>query len=453
MFRFRALKSVNVFPVTLSALMAFTGCTVHPPGEGDERHAARIAGKPFEVRFEQRVIPPLPADPVQEDLVRIALLSNADLEKKYWEWRSAIEQIPQDGTQATNLVLSANLGFTRGSTGLDRTTLSAGNDPMADIILPPKLSAAARWALENARAAGLRYRKAQFEVRNKVLTAYYDYALTAELIRLEQANGQLLKTTSMVVEARNRAGAAGQQDLLKASNELDLSGNDIAAMQAQLPAQRAALNSLLGRESDAPIPVPVELPPTQPMASTDAELLARAAKQNPELSALAMEIAGKKEGIALAKLQYLPDFSVSAATDLKGIGQSLLGMITVPYLRHEAIDAAVAQSQANLRAAEAMRRQMGNDLNAQVIMDITALRDADRQLQLFDRTILPRTRQIVTVARSAYESGHATLLDLLDSQRSLISIQRLVANLRITREKKLADLEAITADELQRSTK
>ena len=100
---------------------------------------------------------------------RYALLTNADLEQKYWEWRSAIEQIPQDGTQATNLALSANLGVTRGRTGSDRTTLSAGNDPMADIVLPPKLSAAARRALENARAAGLRFRKAQFDLRNKVL--------------------------------------------------------------------------------------------------------------------------------------------------------------------------------------------------------------------------------------------------------------------------------------------
>ena len=55
---------------------------------------------------------------------------------------------------------------------------------------------------------------------------------------------------------------------------------------------------------------------------------------------------------------------------------------------------------------------------------------------------------MVTVARSAYESGHATLLDLLDGQRSLISIQRLVANLRIVRAKRLADLEAVVGREL-----
>ena len=112
---------------------------------------------------------------------------------------------------------------------------------------------------------------------------------------------------------------------------------------------------------------------------------------------------------------------------------------------HEAIDAAISQAEANLRAVEAMHRQTRNDLAAQVILDICTIRDADRQLELFEQTILPRARQVVAITRPAYESGHASLLDVLDGDRSLISIQRLMANVRVAREKRLTDLEAITA--------
>jgi outer membrane protein TolC len=429
-------------------LLLLTGCTIHPPGERAERDAADRAGKPFVGQPEARIVPPLPADPTPEQLVDYALQTNADLEQQYWQWKSALEQVPQDGTQPTNLALSANLSISRGRTGADQTTLSAGNDPMADIVLPPKLSAAAKRSLETARAAGLRFRKAQFELRSKVLSAWYDYALTSELIRLEQANGQLLKTTAMVVEARNRAGSAGLQDVLKASNELDMSGNDIASMQAMLPTQRAALNALLNRPADAPLPVPTALPPPLPLHSTDAQLLTWAGERNPELAALARDIASREHSVTLARLQSLPDFSISAGTDLQGITQGLLGMVTVPALRREAIDAAIAQAQANLRIAEAMRRQSQNDLASQVISDLATIRDADRQLQLFEKTILPRAEQAVTVARSAYESGHATFIDLLDSQRSLISIRRLIVNLRATRAKRLAELDALTARRL-----
>lgn len=431
--------------IAFASLVTAAGCTVHPAGESAERNAAIEAGKPFERRIENRDLPPLPEHPTAGDLVRHALLANAELEQHYWEWRSAIEQIAQDGTEATNLALTANVGFLKGSPGWDRTTLSAGNDPMADIVLPPKLSAAARRALQNARAAGLRFRKAQFDLRNKVLVAYYDYALNAELIRLEQSNAELLKTTAMVTEARNRAGAAGQQDVLKARTEVDISANDLAALQAQLPAERAMLNALLSRPIGAALPAPIEFPKTSEVGFSDKALLAMAANQNPELAALAHETTGREEGIVLARLQNLPDISISASTDLKGLAQSLIGSLTAPWLRHEAIDAAVAQAQANLRATDAMRRQLGNDLSARIVFDIATLRDASRQLELLDHTILPRARQTVGIARSAYESGRSSLLDVLDGQRSLISIQRLISNLRATRAKRLADLESITA--------
>jgi len=268
------------------------------------------------------------------------------------------------------------------------------------------------------------------------------------LIRLEQSNQQLLRTIAMVVEARNRAGSSGQQEVLKASNEVDVSRNDIANMESQLPSQRAAINALLSRPADAPLPLPAELPALRPLIYGDGELVELAAKQNPELSALADEIRGRGEGIRLARLQYVPDFNLSIGTDLMGVTQSLLGQATIPILRYEALNASIAQAEANLRASEAMRRQAGNDLTAQVVADITIIRDTGRQLDLFDHTILPRAHQVVNVGRSAYETSHASLLDLLDDQRSLIAIERLVANLRITREKHLAELESITTGDL-----
>jgi outer membrane protein TolC len=433
----------------LAPPLIIAGCTVHPPGEAQERRAAFDAGKAFEKPVEERDILPLPDDPTLDDLVNHALLVNPDLEQKYWEWRSAIEQIPQDGTQPTNLVLSAGVPIERGSTSFKRTTLTLANDPMADILWPDKRTVAARRALEMAKAAGERFRKARHDLRARFLNAWYDYALAAELIRLEQENAQLLQTTATITEARNRAGGAGQQDLLKANNELDLSRNQIANMLAQLPAQRATLNALLNRPPAASLPVATTPPAAQALALTDDQLLDRAARQNPQLAALAQEIRGKQEGLTLARLQYYPDFSLSAGTDLGGITQQLTGMITMPLLRHQAIDAAIRQAHANLRAADAMRRQAANDLAALVIFDLVTLRDADRQLDLFEHTILPRARQVVTVTRAAYEAGRSPLLDLLDSQRSLLSIRRLVNELRITRAKRLADLESITATELR----
>lgn len=167
MFRFsRVIRSGIVTLVT-----AMAGCTVHPPGEADERVAASRMGKPFEKRFEVREIPTLAENPTPDQIVEHALLTNADLEEHFWIWRAAIEQIPQDGTQTTTLNISAGTTLTRGRASWGASTVALSNDPMTDIKWPGKLDAAAKQALENARAAGKRFVKARFELRNKVLHA------------------------------------------------------------------------------------------------------------------------------------------------------------------------------------------------------------------------------------------------------------------------------------------
>jgi outer membrane protein TolC len=428
--------------IILLALAA--GCTIHPPGERQERDAALQAGK----RFENRQTPPLPDNPTPGQLVQYAMLSNAELEQRYWEWRSAIEQVPQDATQSTTLNLAAGTTLTNGKTNWASSTLALSNDPMSNIKWPGKLDAAAKQSLENARAAGQRFIKAKYDLQGKVLAAYDDYALTAELIRLEQDNQQLLKTTATVTQAQSRAGGAGQQDVLRAQNEADMSGNEIANMQSQLPARRAIINALLNRPPDAPLPAPTNLLSASSIPYSDSELLDLAAKQNPELTALADEIRGRAEGIRLAKLQYVPDFNLSAGTDLTGVTQSLLGQLTFPLFRYEALNAAIAQAKANFFASEAMRRQAGDDLAAQVVADITTIRDADRQLDLLQQTIRPRAHQIVSLARASYQAGNESLLDLLASQRSLIDIERLSANLQVMRHQRLVELESIDATDL-----
>ncbi len=254
-----------------------------------------------------------------------------------------------------------------------------------------------------------------------------------------------MSATASVVEARNRAGSAGQQDVLKAQNDLDLATNQIAMLRAQATTQRATLNALLGRDARAALDLPQQQISSTPVHRTDDEILASAAERNPELAALAAEVRGKTDGIRLARLQYVPDFSLNTGTDLAGLTQTLMGAITVPALRYEAINAAIAQAEANLHAVESMRRQNRSDLTARVIDDLSTLRDADRQIGLLHDTVLPRARQMVDLSRSAYESGRSSLLDLLDSQRSLLEIQRMDATLRSTRNTRVADLEAVTA--------
>jgi len=429
--------------VVACCLSILTGCTIHPSGERAERTASLEAGKPYETAIEQRQPTTFPADPTIDDLVQFALLNNGQFERQYWQWRAAIEQVVRDGTQPTNLALSATANASHGSFAWDRTTFTLSNDPMADIVWPSKLSAAAERSLEDAMAIGARFRKARNELRRDVLNAVSELALAQELLRLEQANAGLLGTIADLVESRLRTGAASQRELLVAQTDLETSRSQVQSLQTQVEQKRFALNVVMGRHPTDALPADLQVASKNSGIPDDTMLLTTAAQENPDLAAASHETAARKFDLQLAKLGYIPDFSLNISADPAGVAQSLGGMITIPLLRHEAIEAAIAQADANLRASKAARKQLENDIVGRLASDLIALRDAKRQIDLLESSIEPRVARTIELARADYETGRATLIDLLGLQRSSIDLKRLTAHLRATAAQNTADIEAI----------
>jgi outer membrane protein TolC len=94
---------------------------------------------------------------------------------------------------------------------------------------------------------------------------------------------------------------------------------------------------------------------------------------------------------------------------------------------------------------EAVRRQTAHDLASRVIGDLAVLHDAERQIELYEKTLLPRAQNIVSAVQRTYAVGQSSMLDSLDAERSLIALRRMLAELKIVREKQIADLEAVAA--------
>ncbi|HVT80049.1 MAG TPA: TolC family protein, partial [Phycisphaerae bacterium] len=429
--------------ISAVSVLFLTGCTAHPRGESYERTLAAQAGAAYAQPFEKRRLPALKPDASPGELVQYALLANGDLEAKYWQWRAALEQVPIEGTQKSGLELSAETMIMDGNSNLEDTTLGIANDAMNSLQIPSKLATDARRALHEAQAAARRFDQARAQLRNQVLAAYYDYALTAELARLEEGSTALLEMTERITTSRLSTGGGSQAELLKIGNELAMSKNSVTTLRAKLPNQRAALNALLSRAPDAELAIPAALPAPRALAADDAAVLALAAKNNPELQALSHEAEANKDAIARAKLEYIPDFNISFTSDLAGMTQTLMGSVVLPYLRHEALDAAIHQAQDNLHATEAMQRQTARSLAARVVSDLVMLREAERQIALFEQDLLPRAQRITEATQTTYGSGGGMMIDVLDAQRSILSLRRMVAEFKVEREKQVADLEEV----------
>lgn len=418
------------------------GCSLAPAQTHSEQQRADLLGNNYEKPFEMRQLPPLPAKPGWPDVLQRAFLANGDLEADYFDWQAALKRVQETGAYPNaNLALGYEYMFSREKMkSWDRNTLSLGFDPSMNLTQPIKVIQAARISLDEAKAAGKRFEAAKFALQQKVLTSWYELALVSEKIRIQTQNVSLLKMVSEIAAQRVRSGGA-QQDLLKAQTEYELSINDLANLKAERSSIQATLNGMLALPPQVDLEAPDELPISRPLNADDQTLISHAVDNNPELAALAHNSDGRRGGVDLAKLGYLPDVSLSIGIQ-GSIEQNIGTMIAWPA-NLARVAAGVEQARAMLRQSEATARQARSDRWAQFAATLYLLRNNERQAEVFGRRIMPAAQQAWETSAKAYSAGLIGFSDLIDSQRLLLQVRLLVAEARMGREKNLAQLEAL----------
>ena len=431
--------------VMLVATTILAGCTFAPKGENRMRQQAATAGKPFEKPYAQRHLPPLPASATPAELVRYAVLNNPDVEKAYWKWRAAIEQIPQAGTQLTTLMLSAGTTLQNGRASTANTILGAGNMTSADIRWPSKLSADAKAALQAARAAGWQYRSEIFAVRRSVLAAWYRYAQTSVVLRLTMSQRAILHSLAALSKAGISTGGRDPGQWLAARNSINQLQTEIIELRNRLPRDLATLNALLGRPAAATLNPPDTIPNIAPPKMGNHALLMLALRRNPDIRGLRRFISADRISIRRAKLQYIPNFDLGVSSSLDGTAQSISSALVVPVFRYKAINASIAQARDRLRGAQAALRGKKVDLDARLLIDVIALRNDHAQLALFAGKLLPRVKMINSLAQTDYQQGIGGIQEQVRAQRKLLEIRAIVAELQADQDIRIADIDAIIA--------
>jgi outer membrane protein TolC len=440
------MRSLILTTLGVACAVAVTGCVLAPRESAREQQKLDAAGAPYVAPREQRRLPDLPADPTWEDVLRRALLANGELEAAWQEWAMAVTKITQAGSYPTQPV---ELGFeymfsAERMKSFDRLTVDAGF--MDATQWPGKAYQSAKVAWRDAQAAGEKFRAAKFELQSKVLTAWANYALQAERVRIQEENVRLLQLVSDTAASRVRAGGA-QQEQLRADVQLRLAQNELGTMRATLRQQQARLNAMLVREPDAPLPPPASMPAPRPFPTDDAALLAAGVKNNPELAALDATLTGRSDAIERAKMEYIPDFNLRGG--FTGSVEQFVGAALVLPTELPKIRAMVDESRADLRRVIAMRDQARSDKAGEFVATLAALRDFERRRALFDDDVLPLAQRSYDLARQGYASGTVMYLDLIEAQRTLLETRLMAAEARAMREQMLAELEMLAGVDVE----
>jgi len=173
----------------------------------------------------------------------------------------------------------------------------------------------------------------------------------------------------------------------------------------------------------------------------------------PELQEAGMAVAQFQSATKLAKLRYFPHLQVELqrwqnyqADD--GFGGNVTLNIPFSFWTKAKYDAGVREAAAQVAAARARKRTLENLTRFQ-IKDLVAQIQATQQvITLFTTTVLPQAKQTLKAAHAGYRTDRTDFLDLIDTQRALLSYQLDYFRALADREQQMAQLEQVVGKDL-----
>jgi outer membrane protein TolC len=289
-------------------------------------------------------------------------------------------------------------------------------------------------ASTEAEAIWYAYQNKQLMLARLVSLAYYEYGHTDRAIQLTEENLELLQKLEPIVEEKVKAGA-GINALLRLKVEIGKVADKHQSLLKKRIAQSADLSALLALPPDELLPWPKWEAPDMFSFNTS-DVVYAIEENNPELAMLKRKVASAEARQELAQLKSYPDFTLGlnyiqlgdainlATPDAGKDPWGITFAINIP-LWFNKYDAAKAEALAQKRANENEYEDKLNSLRSQLSQSTALLEDANRRIELYGNELLGLANQAVENSRSSYESGRTSILEVIDSERSLLDLQLL----------------------------
>lgn len=296
-----------------------------------------------------------------------------------------------------------------------------------------KLGRRGKAASAEAEALWYAYQVQQLSLARRVSIAFFEYGYTKEAIRLTRVNRDLLQNLEPIVQAKVEGGA-DLNALLRLKVEIGRVDDLLQSLKQRRIAQSAEIAKLLALPETSVLPWPQWEPPI--VTDLDGLSLVRAIEaNNPELEMLRRKVASAAARRELARLESYPDFSLGVnyiqigdpGTSVADAGKDAWGVtvaVNIP-IWFDKYRAARAEALADHRASENELTNRFNELRADLSASLALLDDANRRLKLYGEELLSLAEQAVENSRTSYESGRTGILEVIDSERSLLDLQLL----------------------------
>ncbi|HEY5653933.1 MAG TPA: TolC family protein [Pontiella sp.] len=291
-----------------------------------------------------------------------------------------------------------------------------------------KLSLQESIAQQESQVAHKKYEQKRFFLNYQITKAYAELYYLKRSIEVTEARIRLIQDLEQIARTRYKAGAP-MGATLQAQVELGRLEDQLAALNDQRKPRSAKLNALLHRPENAPLAWPQHVN-YMPINFSQEELRASIARFNPEIEEWDQRIQQEEQKIKLARRERYPDFVVGlqyiqtgdADMTVSDSGKDpIIGTIGITLPIWAGKNRARIQSASYQKTASVFNREnRKQELEFALQEVLFELRDADRKINLYKASLIPKAQQSLEVNRKGYESGTMEFINLIDAERMLL---------------------------------
>jgi outer membrane protein TolC len=386
------------------------------------------------------------------EVTRAVLANNSAIKEALKKWNAANARVPQAAAWDDPKVSAESR--------VQRYVSVSPNAFMDQIVgveqlvpITGKNLARARIAASEALSAYEDARRQELDVIAAARASFFRLANAYEQLEINQKNIESLEQIADISRAKYETGTQSAADVLVAETDASKLLEARHDLKRQLSDEQSRLNQLMNRDAFASLGEPaaasIRPPDLSPMRLRPLVLTHR-----PEVKMAEAKVEAQKSKLQLARREWIPE----PALGVKGqhyndasqtISELDVGVsFTVPWVNFRKYSAEVREAAEEVGAA-----QQGLDRSRKEALRL--LRDQLQKIEtfrhhveLFRDKLAPQARQAFEANRLAYESGKASFLDWITSQRVFRDIEATARMHETDYQVAVAELEAIIGAQL-----
>jgi outer membrane protein len=338
-----------------------------------------------------------------------------------------------------------------------RWSYQTGLNTSATIFDGGKMFADVKTQKANVAAAEASEVNTEFNTALQVKLAYNSILAAKESESAAQAQLAAAQAQLQTSIAKVNAGAANVSDSLRSVVQVGNAQLAILTAQNTFRTSSATLTRLVGTNYfvTADLADTVEHAPTQ----LDSTAIMQMALTGPAIRASEAQASSYQAAERSAKAAYLPTISLSANYSGSGIGQYGFGSNPFPYSRGLNINLnyplfnrfqrenQIATAQINYDNAQAQLRDQRLGAQQNVVTGFATMRNAEETMRV-QETNVRASEEDLRVQQQRYNLGASTLLDVLNSQLTLVQARQALITARFNYRNARAQIEAAIGRDL-----